>query len=197
MPPAPLPDLPAAELAEFDRAWAAARPGLLAALNRRVAPRLAARADADDILARTYLRAVRRWERFRAKPGRSVARWLHRLAVDEVIEAWRRETRGRQDCRRDQALPDRSSAFLGLGLAAAGTTPSEAVAREELCIRMRRALARLRPADRGVLLLRYEEQRSYREIADLLGTTENTATVRCNRALKRLGAAYKPLAAEG
>lgn len=184
-PPSPLPALPAADLAELDRLWQASRPRLLAALGRRVAPRLATRTGPDELLAAAYVRAVRRWPRFREKPGRSGYRWLYRLALDEVIEAWRRETRGRQDCRRDVAWPDGSSALLGLGLVAGGTTPSQALIREELRDRVRHLLDRLPPRDRRVLALRYEAGLDPAAIGRVVGATRDHVYVLVKRAHDR------------
>lgn len=194
--PAPLPALPADEQAAFDRLWQAHRKHLLARLGRRVSPRLAPRETADDLLARVHLRALRRWPRFRARPGRSGERWLDRLALDVAIEAWRHETRGRRDCRRDTPLPDGSLAAIA-ALVATGTSPTQAAARAELGLRVRQVLARLRPADRGVLLMRFEEQWPFARIAAEVGTTENAATVRYLRALARLKTCWVDLFGEG
>lgn len=184
-PPAPLPALPAADLAELGRLWHRHRPRLLAALGRRVAPRLATRAGPDELLAAAYVRAVRRWPRFRARPGRSAYGWFYRLALDEVIEAWRRETRGRHDCRRDVPWPDGSSALDGLGLVAAGTTPSQALIREEVREKVRRVLGRLPPRDRRVLAMRYEAGLDPAAIGRVLGATRGHVYVLVKRAHDR------------
>ncbi len=75
--------------------------------------------------------------------------------------------------------------MLGLNLMDGGTSPSEAVARDEQRDRLRRAVGRLREEYREVLWLRHAEQMSFAEIAQVLGVTENAATVRYVRALQR------------
>lgn len=57
---------------------------------------------------------------------------------------------------------------------------------------VREAAAKLSDTDRSVIELRdFGEERSYREIADMVGAAERTVIVRHHRALKRLGAMLK------
>jgi RNA polymerase sigma-70 factor (ECF subfamily) len=122
---------------------------------------------------------------------------LYRLALDRLVEAWRRETRGRRDLHRDLPWPEESSVVLGLGLVSPGTSPSEAVARRELGELMRQALGGLKDAYREVLWMRHSEQLSFAEIGQVLGVTENAATVRYTRALGRLRDCWRALHGEG
>src|SRR5437899_2102335 len=107
------------------------RPRLRAMLQRRIDPALAARIDADDILSEAFLLARRKWAGF-SEAGMTPYAWLYRIALDCLIEAWRRETRGRRHPDREMPWPDRSSVQLGLNLIGTGTTPSKAAARNEL-----------------------------------------------------------------
>lgn len=173
------------------------RPRLLAALRRRIDPGLAARIDPEAVLNDAFLDAARRWEGVRNRPGLSVYAWLYRIARDRLIEAWRRETRGRRDVRRDLPWPERSSAAFGLDLMNPGTRPSEAAVRGEVRDRMTRALGLLKDGDRDVLWMRNAEQLSFGEIGQVLGVTENAATVRYVRALKRLKDCWRALYGEG
>ena len=60
--------------------------------------------------------------------------------------------------------------------------------REELRLRVRRALGRLGERDREVLVLRYLEQLSMRDVAAVLGASEGAVRVRHLRALQALRA---------
>ncbi len=71
--------------------------------------------------------------------------WLYRLAMDSLIEVWRRHHRDGRDPRREIAWPDRSSAQQVLKLIDSATTPSEAFAREELRQRVQHVLSELKP----------------------------------------------------
>ncbi len=67
-----------------------------------------------------------------------------------------------------------------------GTSPSNALLREELKGRVRAGLAQLPEADREILVLRFLEQLSTNESAAVLGISEGAVKMRCTRALERL-----------
>jgi RNA polymerase sigma-70 factor (ECF subfamily) len=112
--------------------------------------------------------------------------WLYRLAMDSLIEAWRRQNCDGRDPRREIPWPDRSSAQQVLNLFDPATTPSEALAREELRQRVQQVMSTLKPIDREVLWMRHYDQLSFAEVAKLLKIPENTAMKRYVRALRRL-----------
>src|SRR5262245_42392965 len=186
--PSPDSSLPSsvAELAALGQLLEEHRPRLLAMLRRRLDPKLNPRLDAEEILIESYLQARRRWAGFQAVPGRQPYAWLYRIALDCLIEAWRRETRSPRDVRRAVPLPDATSLQLGLGLVHPGTSPSEAVARDELRQRVQLVMRQLSDADREILLMRNFDELSYADIGQVLEIPENSATKRCHRALGRL-----------
>ena len=71
-------------------------------------------------------------------------------------------------------------------LLARGLSPSQAVLKEELKSRVRRAIAQLKPADREVILMRHFEGLTNSEVAEALDISVSGATMRHGRALLRL-----------
>jgi RNA polymerase sigma-70 factor, ECF subfamily len=179
-------NLSVTEMALLGQLWEEYRPRLLAMLVRRIDPTLAVRVGPEEVLSETFIDAGRGWRGFQAQSALSAYAWLFCLARDRLIETWRRETRACRDLRRDLPWPEQSSVALGFSLIARHTGPSEAVVRSELRERMNQALAVLKDSYREVLWMRHYEQLSFAEIGQVLGVTENTATVRYVRALKRL-----------
>lgn len=175
-----------AEMATLGKMLHEHRPALLAMLERRIDPKLATRMNAEDLLSETFLEARRKWDWFKEQSELSPYAWLYRMALDTLIAAWRRESRQLRDVRRDMPLPDQSSICLGLGLIQSGTSPSDGVAREELQQRMRSTMALLKPADQEILWMRHSDQLAFAEVALVLGITENAASVRYVRALRKL-----------
>jgi len=175
-----------AELAMLGKLFEEHRPRLLAMLGRRLDPALAVRLDADDILNEAYLVARKRWSRFRQQSDMTPYAWLYGIARDCLIEAWRKQTRARRDLHKDMPWPERSSIQLGLSLINPGTSPSEAAARDELCDQMRQTLDLLKTDDKEILWMRHFDDLSFKEAAAVLSITENAATVRYVRALRRL-----------
>ena len=177
--------LPFNDAAVLGRLFTEHAPALRAMLERRLDPALEARLDADDLLSETFLLARHKWPGFAAS-GMTAYAWLYRVALDALIEAWRRENRACRDVKAEVPWPERSSVQLGLSLVSPGTGPGSAAARAEMQARMRETLALLAPGDQEILWMRHFDGLSFREAASVLGVTENAATVRYARALRRL-----------
>lgn len=176
----------------FEEHWSR----LVEIVRRRLDRSLGVRLDAEEIVNTAYLDARRRWAAYKADPKVTPFVWLYRIVNDRVIEEWRSATRLRRDVQRDVPWPDRPSADLGLRLVADDTSPTQAALREELVDQMRRALEGMSEPDREVIRLRGDENLSFAEIGELLEISENTATVRYVRALRRLKRAWQRLTGE-
>jgi RNA polymerase sigma-70 factor (ECF subfamily) len=179
-------------LATFGRLWDEHRPKLLAMLQRRIDPALNARVDPEHILNDTFMVARRRWTDFQAGTMTAYA-WFYRLALDQLIEEWRKATRGRRDVRREMPLPEGTSIQLGLGLIDPGTSPSDALARVESRERVQQVMGLLKEKYREILLMRHVEYLSHPEIATVLGITEAAAQQRYHRAVARLSDLWQKL----
>jgi RNA polymerase sigma-70 factor (ECF subfamily) len=147
---------------------------------------LAVRLDPEDILNEAFLDACRKWGKFKEQDELPAYAWLYGIARDRLIDAYRRETRGRRDLHRDLPWPEQSSVQLGLCLIDPGTNPASAAVRDEVRQRMQQALSLLKDADRDILWMRHNDGLSFREAGAVLGVGENAAAVRYVRALKRL-----------
>lgn len=142
--------------------------------------------DAEDATERTFLAALGALDGFR-DTGASFRSWLFRIAHNQVANALR--SRGR---RRDDSL-DRVLE------PADATDPAAQVTAADDARRVRAALGTL-PADRRqVLVLRFVDGLSAREIGDVLGRSEGAVRVLQHRALRdlaeRLAATDDPPAA--
>ena len=176
----------------FDTHW----PRLVAIVRRRLDNALAVRLDPEAVVNAAYLDAQRKWPAYKADRTPEPFVWLYRVVIDRLIEEWRTHTRGRRDIRREVPWPDQPSVDLGLRLQASQTSPTQAAIRAEEGETVRAALDRLKEPDREIIRLRGYDDLSFREIGDLLGVPENTATVRYVRALKRLKAEWQHLTGE-
>ena len=185
-----------ADVATLAKMFEEYRSKLLAMLQSRIDPALGARLSAEDVLHETFFLARRRWPRF-ASSGMTPYSWLYRIAMDSLIEIWRRQNCDGRDPRREIPWPDRSSAQQALKLIDSATTPSEALAREELRQRIQEVLSQLKPIDREVLWMRHYDQLSFADLSMLLKISENTAIKRYARALQRLQELLPDLYAQG
>ena len=127
------------------------------------------RTDGEDLLQAALERLLRRWPRVRTDPEGYLRRTLYNLAAD----GWRR-----------RGAWQRKRPLLHAGLH--GGTGTEAVDAVDLRDALGRALAQLPPMQRTVLVLRYWEQLTQAETAELLGCPEGTVKSATARGLHRL-----------
>jgi len=132
------------------------------------------RDEARDILQETYLQAFRRLATYRSEAPIEV--WLRHIAMGRAID-WKRVMLRR--IRRTAQLQEATALV---------PPDTQGVRFESEDDALRRALARLSPHQRAALLLREWEERSFQEIAALLGCAESTARVHHTRAREHMRA---------
>jgi RNA polymerase sigma-70 factor (ECF subfamily) len=164
--------------------------------------RLAARIDASDVVQEALADAARKLDDYLRDRPIPFYPWLRRLAWERLVKLHRRHLRAQsRSVRREEpgvlALPDESAVELAQRLISSGTGPSAELLRGELRERVQAALARLRQRDREVLVLRYLEGMSTKEVAASLGITEGAVKMRQLRALDGLRRLLAEDAGEG
>jgi RNA polymerase sigma-70 factor (sigma-E family) len=122
------------------------------------------RAAGEDLLQAALERLMRSWGRVHQDRERYLRRTMYHLAVDH----WRRRAR------RPEVL---------IGYEPPGRPATETVELRDALIQ---ALAQLPPRQRAVLVLRYWEQLSEAEAADMLGCSVGTVKSSTSRGLSRL-----------
>jgi RNA polymerase sigma-70 factor, ECF subfamily len=135
--------------------------------------------DAEDATERTFLNALSAIDRFRDE-GASFRAWLFRIAHNQVANALRHRGRRRADRLESVDVP------------AAGDDPSDAAGRADDARRVRRALASLSDDRRQVLVLRFVDGLSAREIGTILDRSEGAVRVLQHRALRELAGQLEP-----
>jgi RNA polymerase sigma-70 factor, ECF subfamily len=135
-------------------------------------------ADAEDLAQQTFLKAFAGLRQFR--PAQPIGPWILRIAHNQFISQLR--------SRRPQAeLDDPEIEFLPSDDPAPEATALSKETREEL----RRALRSLAPPVQMILVLRYQQQLSYEEIAAVIDTPVTTVTNRLFEARRQLGRALR------
>jgi len=143
---------------------------------------LASASEADEAVQETLLAAFDGAASFRGDAP--VRGWLFGIA--RRICARRLEVRTRQARRRTLLVADEGTR---------GADEALDNARREQ--RLRELLDELRPTEREALLLRFEGELSYREVADATGVDEAAARQRVSRALARMRKRMTELETEG
>jgi RNA polymerase sigma-70 factor, ECF subfamily len=147
------------------------------------------RAEAEDLVQETYLRAFKNFHRF--NPGTNCRAWLFTILRNVFLNRVRRT--GTELLEGDAALPDPGldrlpSATFG-GTPAFGRTPEEEFFQTILHGDVERALRALPRPFREAVVLADLEGLSYREVAEVLGCPIGTVMSRLSRgrALLRRG----------
>jgi RNA polymerase sigma-70 factor (ECF subfamily) len=157
----------------------------------RLDRRLAARVDPSDVVQEALAEADRKLAGYLRERPLPFYPWLRQIAAERLAKLHRRHLHaGKRNARREEPgvlnLPDESALQLAGRLIAPESSPSKHLLREELRQRVQEALARLGERDRDVLVLRYLEQLSTKQTAEVLGITEGAVKTRHLRALERL-----------
>lgn len=145
-----------------------------ASIGRLCMSLLGSQAEAEEATQETLLAAFDALPGYRAEG--SLRAWL--FAIARRVCARRVETRTRRE-QRLRLVHDSADPALGADAALAQRREAE---------RVRRALEQLKPSERDAVVLRFERELSFREVAEACGIDEAAARKRVGRALERLRA---------
>jgi RNA polymerase sigma-70 factor (ECF subfamily) len=155
-----------------------------------VGRKLRGKVDPADLVQETFLQACRHRTDFAGTTDAELLAWLRKILASRLAKLLRRfcGTQGRNiHLEQDLASElEQSSKALDRGLVAPTSSPSHQAARREQAVRLADALESLPPHYREVIVLRQLEERSFAEVAALMGRTENSAVKLWQRALPRL-----------
>ena len=146
-------------------------------LRRVILTRLGEPQAVDEVMQEVSLAAVVSRVEPAARPA-NLAGWLYRVAVRQCLLYRRRSGRRRK-------LID-AAARGGAGAPSNLADPLRWLLSTERDELVRRAVARLPRRDADVLVLKYTEHWSYRQLAEHLGMTESAVEARLHRARRRL-----------
>ncbi len=126
---------------------------------------------AEDLTQETFLKALGAMQSFRA--GTNFRAWIFRIGHNSFVNQKRSQKRTKQPLSEDTAAPDIGGA-------------EAAMENRETLEVVGKAVAELPDDFRSALLLRVEEELSFREVAKILGVTEETARWRVFKARQKL-----------
>jgi RNA polymerase sigma-70 factor (ECF subfamily) len=155
----------------------------------RLDHRLAARVDVEDVLQEAYLNAQDRLQYVLTESAGGLFVWFRLIVGQTLVDIHRRHLGAQaRDAGRERSPRDgnASSSAMSSWLFGHLTSPSQAVLRKELTEQLETALESMSELDRDVLVMRHFEELTNQESARVLGISEQAASVRYVRALKRL-----------
>lgn len=164
----------------------ACRAYLLVVAERELDPALRAKGGASDLVQQTFLEAQRDFDRFHGSTAEQLRAWLRQVLRNNLASFARqyRETQKRQ-AGREVALPHSTPSGPG-GLATDTPTPSRHAIAGEDAAALQAALDRLPDDYRQVIALRYDEDRPFDEIAQIMQRSPNAVRKLWARAVEHL-----------
>lgn len=168
-----------------------------AMVDIRMNPKLRRKVDPSDVLQEAFLEASKRLERYLKAPEIPFFLWIRHIAVCTLYNIHRHylKTKARNP-RREVAIPElelgaSSEALLSLFLGKESSF-EQAARRQEIRTAIKEVIDGLDPVDREILTLRFFEELSAAETAQVLGLGKAEvrkgylrALERCRRALRR------------
>ena len=138
---------------------------------------------AEDLAQETWVRVLQRGSQYNGR--QRFDPWLFAIARNLAIDYLRKKRKGVQTA----SLPNDRDAMLLVPTS--GPSPFEAAARSEDAMRLAGRLQILAPLYREALLLRFQEDMSLPEIAQVVGAPVTTVSSRIYRGLAALRSAFE------
>jgi RNA polymerase sigma-70 factor (ECF subfamily) len=138
---------------------------------------------AEDLAQETWIRVLQRGSQYNGR--QRFDPWLFAIARNLAIDDIRKKLKAVQTA----SLPNDGDAMLLLP--SSGPSPFEAAARSEDAMRLAGRLQILPPLYREALLLRFQEELSLPEIAQVVGAPVTTVSSRIYRGLATLRSAFE------
>jgi RNA polymerase sigma-70 factor, ECF subfamily len=156
------------------------RPRLRRAVQARLGQRGRAGIDPSDIVQTAMQVATKRLNTYLANPSIAFFPWLCVLTFDQLKKAFKGIALS------PRSITDESSGRIADLLVHSGSSPIDAAMRGELRRAVRRAVERMNPNHREILIMRYDEGLKLTEIAKILGIEASAAKMRHLRAIRDL-----------
>lgn len=156
----------------------------------QIGRRLRRKVDLEDVLQDVFLQAHRSFDRFRGGSRGEFEAWLRRILASMLANLVRHyHGTQRRDLRLEVDLVndlERSSRNIDCRTAPSQTSPSQVVSRQEQCVLLANAMAKLSDDYREVIILRQLEELSFPEVAERMGRTLDSVKNLWARALVKL-----------
>jgi len=147
------------------------------------------RHEAEDLTQDVFLAAMKSYSRFRGDS--SLYTWLYKIMLNLF-----RKRRAKRKLLQWSFAPGGEKENFEVLFSNDGPGPEEPLEDAERERRIARVLNDLSPKHREVVLLRFYDGKSYREIADITGVSEGTVKSRLHHALKQTGGRLQDLRPE-
>ena len=140
------------------------------------------REEAEDLTQTVFMKVFKSLDRFRFRDN-PFSSWIYRIANNMVIDFFRKK--------KSLPLLDENPEDWQLEFADDALNPVEEAEELELAWSARQAIAEMKDPDRQVLVMRYIDGLSYKDIAETIGKTEEAVRQISSRSIRALKMIFK------
>jgi RNA polymerase sigma factor (sigma-70 family) len=145
--------------------------------------------DIEDVTQSAFLALTSALSTYDAE--QSLARFVCLVTERVLIDEYRKSKAAKRDCQTESLDRSDSAEQRHLDTSEDSALQDELMERAQLASRLRVSLRSLDGKCRELLTLRYMDERSFKEIAEQMGASENTVTVQTRRCLDSLKIKFK------
>ena len=153
--------------------------------------------DSMDVVQDAFLLALEDLDDFTYRDEGDFLRWLSKIAENRIRDNIKKLHADKRDIRKEVMLrnlvPTTQSSLLGALGPVASTTPSLIISKREELSKLERAIDKLRPEYREVIILKKIEELSYKEISNRLGKSTDAVGMLVSRAMIALIDAFEKI----
>ncbi len=163
-------------------------------IRLRMGREIRSKLDSMDLVQNALISALGGLQDFTYRNEGDFLRWLTRITQNELRDNLDRLYAGKRDIRKEVRLADRksntASGFVGVPAAIEATTPSAIMAKKEDLDKLEKAIDKLKPDYREVIVLAKIDGLCYKEIGDRLGKSIDSVGHLLSRAMVALTEAF-------
>jgi RNA polymerase sigma-70 factor (ECF subfamily) len=160
---------------------------LLARLQ--IGPLLRSKIDPSDVAQETLMLAYQKLDQYRGKSDEELGGWLRRILASFLAQTLRSYRRQKRNAALEQSLEtalEQASSRLEAFLESDQLSPPDVADRQELVLRLARALAQLPEDQRLAVEMKHIQEKKMAEIAAQMGRTTASVTGLTRRGLQAL-----------
>jgi RNA polymerase sigma-70 factor, ECF subfamily len=140
----------------------------------------------SDLYQETLVAALQHFRTFHGESSGEFHGWLTTILLNTARDYFRASMRHKRDSAREVPLTPSEGEGLPAGCPSPESSPLDASIRREMSVLIRNAVRQLPDPDREVLLLRFHEQLSIRDVGSALGISPGAAQQRVTRTVNKV-----------
>jgi len=166
-------------------------------VRMQMGPKIRSRLETMDVVQNVFVSALRSLDDFTYQKEGDFLRWLTTIAKNRIRDSLREEDAEKRGGKIKKVPLNNNSTTQSDAIENYGpsytTTPSLIMSRREDLNKLEKAIDKLKPEYREVIILTKIEELSYKEVAEKLGKTADTVRMLISRAIIALSQSFEKI----